>query len=238
EIQIRDWCIGCGLCADQCPYDSIQMHESAIVPSGAPGWLWMDNASTSVDDNWNQSLFSGRQWRIGMTPFTWGIDLHLACSNGAQRKPSRVDRLYFLYRFRPRQSAGRSGASRHRLLITSQGASLEAFFNGQPLELKQDAAQKKRSQFVAEISGDALRSGDKVLAIAVAPPKEFGVTVLDAQIDTLAPESDDVEEKLVTERAVVCDQCSSLSGERHACVYACPHDAAIRIDSWVKFPAR
>lgn len=28
EIQIRDWCIGCRVCADQCPYGSIQMHET------------------------------------------------------------------------------------------------------------------------------------------------------------------------------------------------------------------
>ena len=27
EIVIRDWCIGCSLCADQCPYGSIQMNE-------------------------------------------------------------------------------------------------------------------------------------------------------------------------------------------------------------------
>ncbi len=27
EIIIRDWCIGCSLCADQCPYGSIQMNE-------------------------------------------------------------------------------------------------------------------------------------------------------------------------------------------------------------------
>jgi Fe-S-cluster-containing dehydrogenase component/CRP-like cAMP-binding protein len=27
EIQIRNWCIGCSLCADQCPYGSIQMNE-------------------------------------------------------------------------------------------------------------------------------------------------------------------------------------------------------------------
>jgi Fe-S-cluster-containing hydrogenase component 2 len=27
EIIIRDWCIGCRMCADQCPYGSIQMNE-------------------------------------------------------------------------------------------------------------------------------------------------------------------------------------------------------------------
>lgn len=34
----------------------------------------------------------------------------------------------------------------------------------------------------------------------------------------------------VTDRAVVCDQCSSLP-TGPACVYACPHDAAIRVDA-------
>jgi Fe-S-cluster-containing hydrogenase component 2 len=27
NIFIEDWCIGCGICAKQCPYDSIQMHK-------------------------------------------------------------------------------------------------------------------------------------------------------------------------------------------------------------------
>ena len=27
EIVIENWCIGCGLCARQCPYDNIAIHE-------------------------------------------------------------------------------------------------------------------------------------------------------------------------------------------------------------------
>jgi len=27
EISIKDWCIGCGLCAKNCPYDNISLHE-------------------------------------------------------------------------------------------------------------------------------------------------------------------------------------------------------------------
>jgi hypothetical protein len=208
------------------------MHEASVVPTGAPGWLWIDNAT----GNWSGSSFSDGRWRVGTTPFSWGIDLQMACLNGTPRKPADVERLFFRYRFRPRPQQGRSAAHRYRLLVTSQGPSVEAYFNGKPLELKQDAAQKKRSLFAAEIHGKALRSGENLLALSVATPKEFGATVLDARIDTLAPESEDVEEKLVTERAVVCDQCSSLSGDRHACVYACPHDAAMRINAWVNFP--
>lgn len=49
---------------------------------------------------------------------------------------------------------------------------------------------------------------------------------------TLASESTNVQEGqvAVTERAVVCDQCASLDGVP-SCVYACPHDAARRVDA-------
>ena len=30
NIFIEDWCIGCGLCAQQCPYDAIQMHPLEV----------------------------------------------------------------------------------------------------------------------------------------------------------------------------------------------------------------
>ena len=35
EVLIEDWCIGCGLCADNCPYGSISMHALA-APEGHP----------------------------------------------------------------------------------------------------------------------------------------------------------------------------------------------------------
>ncbi|MFT5324401.1 MAG: Fe-S-cluster-containing hydrogenase component 2/CRP-like cAMP-binding protein [Planctomycetaceae bacterium] len=37
--------------------------------------------------------------------------------------------------------------------------------------------------------------------------------------------------KTVNERAVVCDLCSSLPSQSPSCVYACPHDAAMRVNS-------
>ncbi len=37
--------------------------------------------------------------------------------------------------------------------------------------------------------------------------------------------------KEFTQRAVVCDMCSSLGSKEPSCVYACPHDAAMRVDA-------
>jgi Fe-S-cluster-containing hydrogenase component 2 len=58
------------------------------------------------------------------------------------------------------------------------------------------------------------------LAVGEAPPE--------------APEGSTVKE--VTQRAAVCDLCSSTPTQDPACVYACPHEAAIRIDARRTFP--
>lgn len=47
----------------------------------------------------------------------------------------------------------------------------------------------------------------------------------------------EAREKEVDQRAVVCDLCAGLNGIGPACVYHCPHDAAIRIDARLEFPA-
>lgn len=39
----------------------------------------------------------------------------------------------------------------------------------------------------------------------------------------------EAEIKSITEQAVVCDLCSSLPSQQPSCVYACPHDAAMRV---------
>ena len=63
---------------------------------------------------------------------------------------------------------------------------------------------------------------------------------LDALLQPDLPASVDVEysQKTPTVRAVVCDLCSDLSGQQPACVMACPHDAALRVDALLNFPRR
>lgn len=45
-------------------------------------------------------------------------------------------------------------------------------------------------------------------------------------------------DKEVDQRAVVCDLCAGLDALGPACVYHCPHDAAIRIDARFEFPSQ
>jgi len=50
--------------------------------------------------------------------------------------------------------------------------------------------------------------------------------------------AEEVTEKLVTQNAVVCDLCSQQYGRVPACVNACPHDAALRVNARFEFPVR
>ena len=34
EVVIEDWCIGCGLCAENCPYGNINMHPFEVIQEG------------------------------------------------------------------------------------------------------------------------------------------------------------------------------------------------------------
>ena len=43
--------------------------------------------------------------------------------------------------------------------------------------------------------------------------------------------------RTVQEKAVVCDQCSSTPSGQPSCVYACPHDAAVRVEGLLHFNA-
>jgi hypothetical protein len=87
-----------------------------------------------------------------------------------------------------------------------------------------------------------LHAGRNVLAVLVQPDTAADGPFLKVRLDavrrpTVAAEvSDEVTQKLVPERAVVCDLCSSSLGRVPACVNACPHDAAMRIDARSEFP--
>ncbi len=74
QIVIEDWCIGCGLCARNCPYGSIQMHDIRLVPGEARGWLFLP-AQAVTDSSWTRPGYADAHWLIGKAPFFDDPDL-------------------------------------------------------------------------------------------------------------------------------------------------------------------
>ena len=75
------------------------------------------------------------------------------------------------------------------------------------------------------------RLGGVTLSVASARPQ---AVASDARAGGLLP----AELKAVTQRAVVCDLCSTLPDKEPACVAQCPHKAAFRVDARFEFPTR
>ncbi len=73
QIVIRNWCIGCEICSKQCPYDSIQMHDTGMIATNSAGWKYMAESAVS-GLNWYQPKFKDESWSDGIGPFLWDLD--------------------------------------------------------------------------------------------------------------------------------------------------------------------
>src|SRR5262249_14382575 len=128
-----------------------------------------------------------------------------------------------------------------RLEVTSTDEPPAVWVNGQEVTTSEKPRRGKHEYRIAKESG-LLRMGCNVVAVRGTPtPRELEV-LLEVRLEGVRRPAvpdwmvGDVSEKLVTERAVVCDLCSSQFGQRPACVVACPHDAALRVDARSAFP--
>src|SRR5262249_27494550 len=74
EIVIEDWCTGCGLCATNCPYGSIQMNDIGLIPEGAHGWRFYP-AAALADLRWTGPKYRDHHWLLGRAPFRYDPDL-------------------------------------------------------------------------------------------------------------------------------------------------------------------
>jgi Fe-S-cluster-containing hydrogenase component 2/CRP-like cAMP-binding protein len=236
QMVIENWCIGCGLCAANCPYGSIQMHDVGLVPEGAHGWRYYPAAAVT-DPRWARPKYRDRHWLLGKAPFRNDRDLQAALEGvrPARGAASPADpSLCFRYEFRLRPGNVRSDGT-FRLEATSTDRPLTVWVNER--EVTPAASNRGKREYRIAKDGTVLRAGRNVIAVRALPtPRDLEV-LLDLRLDDVRRPAvppgvvGDVSEKLVTERAVVCDLCSTQFGQRPACVNACPHDAARRIDA-------
>jgi hypothetical protein len=115
------------------------------------------------------------------------------------------------------------------------------WINGHSLS-PQETKKDKRTYRLAD-AGSVLRAGHNIAAARVTPPPGYTATIFDLRIDAVnKPKVGRLNpaeyiEKGVTHTAVVCDLCSTIPGKVPACVNACPHDAAMRVNAQTEFPA-
>lgn len=239
QILIRDWCIGCNTCAKQCPYDSIQMHDIGLVPERSSAWR-LSLAGSAAGPDWQSPRFHDRGWPNAPSPFLWDQETSslLARSGKGPEIGERGELqqpLAFRLPVEIHKSQLRSAGS-FRLQATSQGGGTTIWLNGKELAYEQDVKQKKKGEIEISLSADQFRSGRNTFAVCIEPPVAVGATILSLRLDAAPAAADQVEVKLVTEKPVVCDLCSTIPSRQPACVDQCPHEAAFRIDARYEFP--
>ncbi len=254
EIIIESWCIGCGLCADNCPYGSIQMHDLGLLPEAARGWRFVPSAAVT-GDAWLRPDFKDAGWALGDAPFYLDRQLREELAAHAPKSAAAAGAINFRLEFE--LPASRLGPeARFRIELTSLSPSLRLWLNGRELASDDKPKRDGRREYSLppRVGGeggavsitDLLRRGRNVLAVQVQPTAKPTDVLLKVRLDEVQrPElpadvdeaaAAEVTQKMVTERAVVCDLCSTLSRQKPACVQACPHDAAMRVDARNQFP--
>jgi Fe-S-cluster-containing hydrogenase component 2 len=240
QIIIEDWCIGCRQCAKQCPYGSIQMHDVGLIPEGAPGWRYQ-SAATVADHQWYLPAYRASRWPSGRAPFRYNPVFRATLNERAWGS------VLFRYDFRLSREVARAGSQFQITVVSTKDALPSAcvWLNGRELRGNDkvnrsgsdDPPNYHSREFLLPAEGSLLRAGNNVLAVRVTPPANGEDIFFDARLDEEKQAAKGAQQKLVTLRAVVCDLCGELpSGP--ACVRACPHEAAMRVDARVSLPTR
>ncbi|MGL4460772.1 MAG: 4Fe-4S binding protein, partial [Planctomycetia bacterium] len=313
---IENWCIGCGACAESCPYGSIQMHDIGVVPTETRDVRYL-RGSLAANNRWHEAGARDSDWSVGVGPFEYDVEFREELTAQARRRkqPSELrpdEPVLFRVKFDLPPRA-RTADVRLQLELSTNGEQPRVYLNGyelgtapldavnqkkvagiiakkeartipyivpcdhQPPGAGGDGTDKSRPWGTAEAGaprdlpaakaafgvppGRLLKARGNVLAVRViptpggkgslcevrvdelrTPPPPPPSALAEATIGTFNPEDaaaairDEVEEKLVTQRAVVCDLCSSLPGQVPSCVNACPHEAAMRVNARFEFP--
>ena len=229
EIQIHDWCIGCQTCERQCPYDSIQMHDTGVLPQQSP--FWQVASEDRISAAWYSTNQRRTDWALGISPFQWDLELW-ELVNGALQYDGTLDAtldkaICFQHEFDVPQ---RLSEDHYALELVSGAAEVEVALNGVLLEFSQDEKQQRSGEYKTLIPAHQFAAKNHI-AVRLVPPLQVGDTALSLRIDRVPQTEGDFEIKMVSEKAIVCDLCSSRAGADPACVEQCPHEAAVRVNA-------
>src|SRR5262249_11711684 len=147
--------------------------------------------------------------------------------NGQELQPDARKGNQREYRLPPKPPAAEPPAAKP--IPAVRKSSPDMSWKGQKPAPRPPRVKPARPKLVA--LPQALRAGRNVVAVRVAP-YENGDVLFQLRLDAIPRATgpselfEELTQKLVTDRAVVCDLCSSVTGQVPACVNVCPHDAA------------
>ncbi|CAN5563706.1 hypothetical protein BH09PLA1_BH09PLA1_01110 [soil metagenome] len=224
-IIIEDWCIGCRACAENCPFGNIEMH---LLPVKAGEQIYKQQDPV----------------RLATAPFDPPADFDLtSLPPGLSFEPSG-DMLCYA------DVSGTAGDD--ELLAYSEEATYRAAIEK---IMKRRQTRVKLPVIPADFKpARGIESVVKAKKANKSDPENSvqfrGVVDRNVIDDYLAASQDATYQSAVEvaqqesrgliavmSKAAVCDMCESVDQEPN-CVYACPHDAAFRVDAGEFFRAR
>ena len=218
------------------------MHDIGVVPQGAVGWRF--RPAEGEGQAWTKPNFRDAGWAAGPAPFAVGRDFEEVAARFGDG-PSAGRRFWFRFTFTDDRGHSK-GKSAFNVVVFSPDPASRVWVNGTEVAAEGPPNKKFERTFPIPEGARLLRPGRNVVAAeasALAPTDKFK-DFFDLRIDRVqkpdVPEAvaSQYVEKDVTLRAVVCDMCSSQPGQVPACVNACPHDAATRVNARTEFPTR
>jgi hypothetical protein len=239
------------------------MHDLGIIPEGARGWRYLP-APAGAGSRWRRRGFRDDAWLVGDAPFHLDRETgdQLAQRRPATAPAGAPLAVDFRYEFHLTREMLR-GKAQFKLEVVSQAPAVAVWVNDQEVTAEGKPRRGRYEYTLPQkltVNGTPtekelrLYAGANVLAVQVtlaaaapgAPPLPASDVLLQARLDEVRrPEvpaevdehiAEEITEKLVTQRAVVCDLCSAQFGQVPACVNACPHEAALRVDARFEFP--
>jgi Fe-S-cluster-containing hydrogenase component 2 len=210
EILIEDWCIGCGLCAEQCPYGAIQMHNIGVIPEGSRGWRFLP-ASLVQGTKWLMPGFRDRSWACGTAPFYNGRNFRTALGNLLHQdfessSPLAEQAVCFRFVFSLTADMLPTDA-RFKLELTASDSSATVWINGQELTTADQKPGKRgywipprteplppqpsrseappRKSHLPSSPQDYFRLGKNVVAVRISLPSPGQEVLLDLRLDEI-----------------------------------------------------
>ncbi|QDU93989.1 Electron transport protein HydN [Lignipirellula cremea] len=235
QITIHDWCIGCGLCAEQCPFEAIQIHDVGLIPARSDAWRLAPDLNTG--DRWTRPGFDDSAWRQGALPLAWDAAAQTSLAPGEETSLALCCRREFSLE---RLQRGREAS--YLLSLSTTAPSAQVWINGvrlSPWTSPEPSASDPEKTLYRVASSAIGAKASNLLAVRLASGAALDSRLLEVRLDVLPADARSgqgelfvlaASQRTAAKRPVVCDLCAQLPDQDPACVTACPHAGAFRFD--------